>query len=1471
VNKNAASQGEEEKVGLDVSREDRIGSSGLYRIRHLVGLRQGLGEMVGLDRVMEYEVATTSSKLFLVQPSIDANSGDLLMELNTSLQGTAKLVITGVDCGSIDAETGDVQRSLNTLTCYVTLKQSTIAAAATLRDRSLVSMSISGGGSPQYACVPSASTRSPSAGNRIGNGSGGSGGVAPFPGSASTSHDHSGNDPAAASDGFALSLAHFSQEFAAADRPASRSLSLSRDAAAGGVSGGSHQENDTSRRHNLDVQGVVARTAALAELCGGGSGGSPVSGAYANTGRRATSGGGAGQRPRMSVSSRDGSSGGISGAGAHYIFALTNPHDLRYRHVTEAVRLCRLQHLTRLQETEAQRRRETLPPAAPKPSVTNVPSSNAMSGRGKDNRRGEAVRYNSVVNHASWSDDEDDEGDKDTTREPSEASQSRSQESAGTIASGAAAAEKKRSCRKSVVEILELEEEFDQHNPVAIPTMMSHRSSQSARRVPSSQRLRSEPHASEASLNNLPSACPNAPDSGAARELRRPRMPSTLFCMNTMQSPVSYLRLTVWQDRLLLLFTEDDKELLRSDQRLRFKREARQELTEGSLAGMLGSTFAWSTNPGSSTSIGGRKLSMQSRRSSCVLNPRNFSLAGSAGGESAHDGGSGSNSSSPFSNLLNKNNGATNRPTSGGGHGAYNAAERPFSIIRRLILCLALEEERSSVQLYADVVQLCSHLCHSALLKTIALTRGTRNGLQQAAAAVLASGSPTPFPKAKAGCYATPVWEGNSTFSASDRESLRLLSDALELAMTVTLLIGAYGDAVEYALQRVHALCLLEGDTTAVVNAAQRDLVEAYLFHGDYATAVTIAEDVVMLTERLCLGDPGAYEVAEAEALCALACVSAGRRDRLTHYITRLELNVMPIGDGPNGTTATPLPLLQAQLRLVLSFAKMNLAGAAADVVALLREAVHLLRGDGDLQEIEQSFSTVFPSQTRLMANMESSNTSMPLSVRGRLASMASCSITAGPMMDNRSTAELNGSDGAVKMMAAQKRLRWNMLSFAGALLVENDETEEGIEVMESTVKELVLGQHRYVEHYHRSSIAALLWVGLLLLKSWAQPTSKEDFASMLKEVANRVVRLKGPLHPFAAAVNLQYANVAHHSLNSRHGLNLVSRSLSVLENAMSPQSHYLLMAHYVLGSMAESQQRWRPALEHLSAAYAIAQATHLCERDLLPLVTRFLGALLNCPTTAAVDVDMTTLRSQVEGHLTTVRHSAGPQSDALVEPLWNMAEVYYLLKQPADAVACLQQAVQLLDRRGVLLASADVLKPVDILRLEHQYQQQRDVNVGRGGGDADSKSIQQVVQERNAVVQASFDSVEQALWLANTLYMLGAMFEAQARTAEAQEKYAQCLAVFEAVQLGSDSLPAAHVMMAMAKLLYTEANCGDALRWAHKAELLLHLHYRKQWPLELESAEKLVAVVEQRLYEDEGTYVAQSDLSTQDGLPWLL
>ncbi|KAG5500246.1 hypothetical protein JIQ42_04581 [Leishmania sp. Namibia] len=1448
---------DEENVGLDITREDRIGSSGLYCIHRLVGLRPGLGEQVGLLRVLEYKVVASVKDLFIAPPYINASTGDLFMELNTSLQGTAKLTITGVDCGSVDLVTGDAQKSSNTLTCYLTLEHN-MSLSAIKAERDHTFNNTLGADATQYAQVPSAAAR---LARSIATGS-----AAGTAASVQRSAPDSSGTEAQGADGFALSLAHFNQETGVSAPATSLGANTGRlscapsprgDGAAAGAPNstafqGKQARVGQTRRSSLDVQSVAARNAAaaaaatvgaVAHFTGTENGAAvAISAAYAPATLNS---------PVAAAIWAAGAAGHSLRAGddavgrktdsrhrtPHHLFPVTNPHELRYECYTEATRLRRLEQRRRLQSLEKAEQEA----AAERQCQQQQRRSSVASSCG--------CLQPAEQSSASFRD----RGEKESSGLGAADSNSQSR-----LTTPLTSEDRKR--RKPKAEVLELEQKL--HTSGLLST--------------------------------------SAATSWEHCELRSPSLPATFFFMDGLQSPLSYMRLTVWQDRLITLFREEDKDLLRREPRTRFKREALQELSDGGRAGMLANLYLWSGGVGNGSN---RRATIHSRRGSSAATSRNF--GGGSDSMFCH-------SSSSARNPLTANGG-----NAGGGVqlnvSTEAEAEKTFEVLRRLILCLGVEEERASAQLYNDTVQLCSHCCHSALLKTTALTRGTREGLQQAAAAILSNGSPASPRKMWTSAIGP---NGNAGLSGKSIELLRSLHDALEVSMTVMLNVGAYGEAVEYALQRVHTLCLLEGDTDALVNAAQRDLAEAYFFYGDYVTAATIAEDVVTLTRELCDDSPDAYEVVEAELLCTLTCVAAGRRERLRHYISNLELNMISLEHDSDSEARATRPLLQAQLRLVLVFAKTYLelsgsvgatSGALAaaktattasdgvrrqtstissgvsvstsDAITLLREAVRLLRDKGDLQEMQQNF-LMFPIQARPAAPGHSGGTStsarLPTGGRGWGA------LTTGRTFANpRRVSGDDGRDAAAKMAAAQKRLRWNLLCFAGAQLFRNDHEQEGIEVMESTLQELVLSQHRHVERNQRATLAAVLWVGLMLAKSRVQPGQVADIVPMLKEMSDRVVRTRGPLHPLAARSNLLYAHVSHYVINSRHCVSLATRSLAALERGVGPQSYDRLMAHYVVGLMAEAQQRWRPAVEHLSTAYAIAQASRLADDDLLLMDTQFLGALLLCPPTAVLDLDTTALCAHFEARLQRLRERVGQHSERLVAPLWNIAELFCLLKDVDSAVEYLQQATRLLDRRGVLLVSTDLLKPADVLMLEQQEAMSSvPLNEGCGCRTSGSWAAQvaegrrrgeHLVTQRNRLVQASFDTVSQAVHLATALFMWAAMLEWQGHTTEAREKYGQSLALYEASHLGDNSLAAVHIMGALSKLLYTTGACGDALTWARKSEELLRNHYRKGWPLEHAAVRKLIDAAEHRLLVEEGTYVVQSGLPTYSEFAELL
>ncbi|EPY22202.1 hypothetical protein AGDE_13537 [Angomonas deanei] len=284
-----------------------------------------------------------------------------------------------------------------------------------------------------------------------------------------------------------------------------------------------------------------------------------------------------------------------------------------------------------------------------------------------------------------------------------------------------------------------------------------------------------------------------------------------------------------------------------------------------------------------------------------------------------------------------------------------NANAKNNEKIRQLILCLLLEENKNSRQLYSDITQLCDVYVTSAYSRTSSISGGTRDHLQRKAATLLVpadnGSSPLQVPGSPRG-----------KLNGQSREEINILLDALELAMVATFTIGCFSHCSQYALQRVHGMCVREQDTTAYFNSAQRDLAEVYLFYGDGKSATMVAEDVLSLAERI--HGPNSPEAVEATLLLALASISCTEGKRAAEVLPPLHEAVQ------KGEVTLPAHL-QAQIHIAVAYTRPNIGSHQLDrhglttdsVVAELNRAHALLRGDGDLAEMDKSFSTVLPSQ----------------------------------------------------------------------------------------------------------------------------------------------------------------------------------------------------------------------------------------------------------------------------------------------------------------------------------------------------------------------------------------------------------------------------------------------------------------------------------------------------------------------------
>lgn len=696
-----------------------------------------------------------------------------------------------------------------------------------------------------------------------------------------------------------------------------------------------------------------------------------------------------------------------------------------------------------------------------------------------------------------------------------------------------------------------------------------------------------------------------------------------------------------------------------------------------------------------------------------------------------------------------------------------------IKLLRRLILCLLLEPDRGSRQIFFDLVELCKHLCSRALMCTVASTGGTKEGLQAVTAEMLTAAFPA--------CSQNLV-------SDKERANLEILSDALEVAITVMVSIGCYVSAVDYAGQRVHVMCLLEAATTVKVYQAQRDLAEVLAFYGDNEASRCVAEDVQILAEQLfAVNSP---EEVEGEMLLALTSLSSGAVDRAREVAGKLlQLVASDEEVSADGSHTTPtLPLfVRIAVKLVVGVVFSRLNPTSDDTATGLG-------CDDVLHIVHEALDTL-----------------------------------------ERQRSELLGSNP--NQIAVNQRRCWNYLALAASTLITNGEHQSGIGVLENIIKDLALRLHRFEEQVHLTRLTATLWVSLALWRIYVHPSDAAENQVVLKRAVHNLTKSLGPFHPTSSCANMLYAQTMYMT-NSSRALSLSYRSYAALQRCVSPRSNYLSLCHEVCSRINATSGRWKAALEHANAALVIGQINRYSPLGRVQLEELFLGALLQCPQTAVVKLRPALLLSILQERVGIMETTYGTHSALLVLPLLNLADAHFLFCRYDDALAALQRALRVGDPKGILFVAHSILQPACMLEPID-------------------------VERRDASVKSVLSSLDSVLRLVETLYATGAVLEAKGCSSDAQDAFGRALALLEAYHL-EDSLSAVRVYTALAKLLYTAENYGDALSWARRAARSVH-HYFKEWDREQLSAKTLVATMETKLLETEGTYVVINSHNPHD------
>lgn len=349
------------------------------------------------------------------------------------------------------------------------------------------------------------------------------------------------------------------------------------------------------------------------------------------------------------------------------------------------------------------------------------------------------------------------------------------------------------------------------------------------------------------------------------------------------------------------------------------------------------------------------------------------------------------------------------------------------------------------------------------------------------------------------------------------------------------------------------------------------------------------------------------------------------------------------------------------------------------------------------------------------------------------------------------------------------------------------------------------------------------------LWRMWSVPSSWGESVEVLRQSVKGMEACWGPNHPFSAVTSLLLSQSLQNCPHS-NALRMAQRSMAVFHRGVSPRSKYFLLVHRTLSRLHTLEHLWKEALEHSNAALILGQINFSTDDLMCQMEEDFLGCLLRCPPGTVVRLDQNLLLQRLQDRITHLQSIYGLHSELLIWPLVNLADAYYISRDLGSAVTCLQRAVRLADPKGALFVTSATLKPSALLPNKDE------------------------VERRNLILSTVLQTRDRILQLSQVLFTLAGVLEATGTISDAQDCYCRCLGLLEAAGV-ERSLSAIRVYIAVSKLLYSSKEYGDSLGWARKAERFTHSHY-PEWVYECRLTKSLLAIVEQRLHNEEGTYV---------------
>ncbi|CAD2217351.1 hypothetical protein, conserved [Angomonas deanei] len=309
-------------------------------------------------------------------------------------------------------------------------------------------------------------------------------------------------------------------------------------------------------------------------------------------------------------------------------------------------------------------------------------------------------------------------------------------------------------------------------------------------------------------------------------------------------------------------------------------------------------------------------------------------------------------------------------------------------------------------------------------------------------------------------------------------------------------------------------------------------------------------------------------------------------------------------------------------------------------------------------------------------------------------------------------------------------------------MLIQNGQVQKGIAIIEDVVQELVLGQHRPMERRSRSEMASIMWVSVALWRCWAYPTEVHNTEVMVRRMVQRLLTVKGPMHPLASLAHLMFAFLLR---TKPHGgsLNMTTKSIQHMQKTLYARSPLLQYAYRVGCVLNTLSHRWKHAIDHANAALQVATANGCYDETLTIHEQDLMGCLLLTPNTVTVTILREELSQQLEGRIASLAKGYGANHARLVTPLLNWSEFLYLQGKYEAAFEHAQRAVRIADPKGLLYVTGKILLPGTLL----------------------PKSS---LQQRNHLVLSVLQTPHQVFQLVQVLYFNAAIQVALGKTSDA-------------------------------------------------------------------------------------------------------